>query len=71
MKNPFERDEQEVPERDNEKHAVRVVRAFMLNSKEYREPHLELARKSRELYENWSPAGRSIVQRAKIGRAHV
>ena len=55
MKNPFERDEQEVPERDNEKHAVRVVRAFMLNSKEYREPHLELARKSRE----------------QIGRAHV
>ena len=66
MKNPFERDEQEVPERDNEKHAVRVVRAFMLNSKEYREPHLELARKSRELYENWSPAGRSIVQRANL-----
>jgi hypothetical protein len=66
MKNPFERDEQEVPERDIEKHAIRVVRAFMLNSKEYREPHLELARKSRELYENWSPAGRSIVQRANL-----
>jgi hypothetical protein len=66
MKNPFERDEQEVPERDTEKHAIRVVRAFMLNSKEYREPHLELARKSRELYENWSPAGRSIVQRANL-----
>jgi hypothetical protein len=66
MKNPFERDEQEVPERDTEKHAIRVVRAFMLNSKEYREPHLELARKSRELYENWSPSGRSIVQRANL-----
>jgi len=66
MKNPFERDEKEVPERDIEKHAVRVVRAFMLNSKEYREPHLEIARKSRELYENWSPAGRSIVQRANL-----
>lgn len=66
MKNPFERDEQDVQERDSEKHAIRVVRAFMLNSKEYREPHLELARKSRELYENWSPSGRSIVQRANL-----
>lgn len=66
MKNPFERDEQEVPERDLEKHAVRVVRAFMINSKEYREPHLDLARKSRELYENWSPSGKSIVQRANL-----
>lgn len=66
MKNPYERDEQEVPERDLEKHAIRVVRAFMINSKEYREPHLDLARKSRELYENWSPSGKSIVQRANL-----
>jgi|GEM_PF-3226718 len=66
MKNPFERDHNEVPERDTEKHAVRVVRAFMVNSKEYRESHLDLARKSRELYENWSPGGRSMVQRANL-----
>lgn len=66
MKNPFEREESEQPERDKNLHAVRVVRAFMKNSDEYREPHLELARKSRELYENWSPTNRSIIQRANL-----
>ena len=66
MKNPFEREENEQPERTKDLHAVRVVRAFMKNSDEYREPHLDLARKSRELYENWSPTNRSIIQRANL-----
>lgn len=66
MQNPFERDEVEQPERNKELHAVRVVRAFMKNSDEYRDPHLELARKSREMYENWSPSSKSIVQRANL-----
>lgn len=66
MKNPFERDENEQKERNKELHAVRVVRAFMKNSDEYREPHVELARKSREMYENWSPSSRSVVQRANL-----
>lgn len=66
MQNPFERDEVEQPERNKELHAVRVVRAFMKNSDEYRDSHLELARKSREMYENWSPSSRSIVQRANL-----
>lgn len=66
MKNPFEREENEQPERTKDLHAVRVVRAFMKHSDEYREPHLDLARKSRELYENWSPTNRSIIQRANL-----
>ncbi len=66
MQNPFDRDTAEVPERDKELHAIRVVRAFMKKSDEYREPHVEIARKSREIYENWSPASRSIVQRANL-----
>jgi len=64
--NPFERDENAVPERTKELHAIRIVRAFMKKSDEYRDPHLDLAVKSREIYENWSVQGRSIVQRANL-----
>ncbi|NDG29270.1 hypothetical protein EB118_04105 [bacterium] len=66
MKNPFDKDMTETPERDKELHAVRVVRAFMKKSDEYREPHIEIARKSREIYENWSPSSKSMVQRANL-----
>lgn len=66
MRNPFDREKNEPKESTKNLHAVRVVRAFMKNSDKYRDPHLELARKSRELYENWSPASRSIVQRANL-----
>ena len=66
MHNPFDREETDVKERDKDLHAIRVVRAFMKKSDEYREPHVEIARKSREIYENWSPASRSIVQRANL-----
>ena len=66
MKNPFEHDELQQKEQSKELHAIRIVRAFMRNSDEYRDPHIELAVKSRELYENWSPANRSIVQRANL-----
>lgn len=66
MKNPFDNDGQEQKEQSKELHAIRVVRAFMRNSDEYRDPHIELAVKSRELYENWSPSNRSLVQRANL-----
>ncbi|NBU33876.1 hypothetical protein EBZ38_03235 [bacterium] len=66
MHNPFEREKTEQPERSKDIHAVRVVRAFMKHSDEYRDPHIDLARKSREMYENWSPSARSIVQRANL-----
>lgn len=66
MKNPFEHDELQQKEQSKELHAIRVVRAFMRNSDEYRDPHIELAVKSRELYENWSPSSRSLVQRANL-----
>lgn len=66
MHNPFDRDINEPQERTKELHAIRVVRAFMKNSDDYRDPHLELARQSREMYENWSPSTRSLVQRANL-----
>lgn len=66
MQNPFDRDINEPQERTKELHAIRVVRAFMKNSDDYRDPHLELARQSREMYENWSPSTRSLVQRANL-----
>jgi len=64
---PFERDTtKDQAGEDKEKRAVRMVRAFMKRSQEYREPHLDIARESRELYENWQSAGRSIIQRANL-----
>lgn len=66
MHNPFEREDKGSPERTKELHAIRVVRAFMKKSDEYRDPHLDLAVKSREIYENWSAQGRSVVQRANL-----
>lgn len=66
MHNPFEKNVNEAPERTKELHAVRVVRAFMQKSDEYRDPHLELARQSRELYENWSPSNKSLIHRANL-----
>jgi len=66
MRNPFEREVNDTPERDKELHAIQIVRAFMKKSDEYRDPHLDLAVKSREIYENWSVDGRSIIQRANL-----
>lgn len=66
MQNPFDREEDKTDDKDPKRHAIRVVRSFMFKSREYREPHLDLAVKSRELYENWSNAGRSVVQRANL-----
>ena len=52
---------------ENEKiEIVDFVRKFMDKSARYREPHLELAKKSREVYENWQSAGKSLIQRANL-----
>lgn len=61
---PFEREklEKELAER----RMIRMVRAFMQKSQEYRRPHLDLARKSRELYETWQGHTKSMIQRANL-----
>lgn len=63
---PYERDKTSIKERDAERRAIMMVRGFMEKSSEYREPHLELARQSRRLYETWQPTSRSIIQRANL-----
>lgn len=62
----FELSRNELREREHGRRAVSMVRAFMHRSQRYREPHLELARQSRELYENWSGTSRSVIQRANL-----
>ena len=60
----FERDE--VKELVRERRQIRMIRSFMDKSSQYREPHLELAKKSRELYETWRASARSMIQRANL-----
>ncbi|MCH6575484.1 MAG: tRNA-intron lyase, partial [Bacteroidetes bacterium] len=49
-----------------ERRAVRMVRSFMSNSKRYRENHLKIAERSREMYENWNFSGRTMINRANL-----
>ena len=64
MDNPFEK--KDVKEVLKDRRKVEMVRQFMKRSSQYREPYLELARKSRELYENWYQKSRSPIQRANL-----
>lgn len=66
MSEPFESSKESVEETLKERRAVQMLRTFMRRSSEYREPFLELARKSREIYETWQPTSRSIIQRANL-----
>lgn len=59
-------EKQEMQEISQERRAVRMVRDFMDRSIKYRRPFIQLAQQSRTLYECWSNAGRSIVQRANL-----
>lgn len=66
---PFERKEEDklaLKAMLEDRRVVQMVRSFMAKSKEYREPHLDLAKASRDLYENWQAAGRSPIQRANL-----
>ena len=63
----FERHPSEPQEGQNERErARRHVHAFMKKSDEYRRPHLELAKKSRELYQNWDSQAKSPIGRANL-----
>lgn len=46
--------------------AAKFVRSFVERSQKYRKPHLDLAKKSRELYESWSDQAKSHIQRANL-----
>ncbi len=63
---PFELEKDQIIEREHKRRCISMVRSFMKRSERYREPHLELARESRELYENWKSAGKSLIQRANL-----
>ena len=64
---PFETlDKETLLSREKDRRAVSMVRSFMRRSEAYREPHLELAKESRELYENWRTSSRSVIQRANL-----
>ena len=66
---PFERlesDKEKIHKSMNDQRCIRMVRDFMTRSAKYREPHLELAKRSRELYENWRVRSRSLIQRANL-----
>jgi len=63
--------EQESEEKDSsgiveDRKIVALVRSFMRKSKEYREPHLELALRSRRLYQNWDLDSISKIKRANL-----
>jgi len=45
---------------------VQFIRDFMEKSRQYRRPHVELARKARELYETWQTSTRSAINRANL-----
>lgn len=57
--------------RDQDKHdkssrAVEFVRKFMVKSRAYRQPHLDLANECRDLYQCWVRDGRSMIHRANL-----
>lgn len=67
MSEPFERSSDiklEAPTKS--KRASEMVRKFMERSEKYRRPHIELARKARELYECWSAQSKSPIMRANL-----
>jgi hypothetical protein len=64
---PFERtDEQQMQSMMRERRAVMQVRRFMSNSDRYRDNHLKIAERSREMYENWNFSGRTMINRANL-----
>jgi hypothetical protein len=66
MSDVFESIKSDKPSVDKEHRAIEHVRAFMKSSQDYRKPHLEWARISRDLYECWQSDGKSLIQRANI-----
>ena len=64
---PYERtDEKTLTSLSKERRAINMVRSFMERSRKYREPHMELAMRSRDMYENWQVHNRSLVGRANL-----
>lgn len=49
-----------------ERREVNMVRNFMVRSRDYREPHLDNARRSRRLFENWRSEGRTLTNRSRL-----
>lgn len=62
----FDRLDSQETESDKWQRAAKFVRNFVSKSADYREPHVELAIESRELYESWSAQSKSRIQRANL-----
>lgn len=63
-KSPFDKQEQDSD--DKNRRAISMVRSFMQKSRKYREPHLDLAIKSREKYTNWDSSEPNRLRRANL-----
>lgn len=62
---PFNSKEQSSDVMDDRR-CVRVIRSFMTRSKDYRQDYLELAQRSRRIYQNWETESRSKIKRANM-----
>lgn len=62
----FDRVDSQETDSDKWQRAAKFVRRFVSKSADYREPHIELAVESRELYECWSTQSKSRIQRANL-----
>jgi hypothetical protein len=68
MSEPFERspDSDQFVGPSKEDRAREMVRKFVKKSEDYRRPHLDLARKNRELYNVWDAQAKSQIGRANL-----
>jgi hypothetical protein len=66
MDQPFEYSAEDIAKDQRDRRTISMVRSFMFRSHRYREPHLELAKQSRDIYENWKNLSRSVIQRANL-----
>ena len=62
--------DEKVDRKLKDRRAVDLVRSFVRKSKEYREPHLDLARRCRERYVNWELEEKSKIRRANLKPAY-
>lgn len=67
---PFETKEKDGEKALDERRIVRIIRAFMRQSEDYRRPHLDLATRMRERYQNWEVESKSIIRRANLKPAY-
>lgn len=63
---PFNPSETEIKKERSDDDIVREIRHFMEKSDEYRDPHIELAARARDRYQNWKLESVSKIRRANL-----